>query len=198
MLSQGFHQTYLSNDPLPIVLLSFEANRSEAGTEVLLRWTTLREWNNAYFTIERSIDGKDFSPLFEIEAAGSSNRPINYTATDNRALPCASYYRLRQTDFDGSTSLSEPVVIPALNMNEGLRVTVFPNPAGEETTLLLNAGPGAHEVELRDAQGRYIRTESFEGNRKRLSLMGLSGGVYVLRLRDNRGEMKYLRILKQD
>src|SRR5690554_6931305 len=41
--------------PLPIVLLSFEANREEDS--IRLDWTTLSERNNDYFTLEHSMTG---------------------------------------------------------------------------------------------------------------------------------------------
>ncbi|TAE91113.1 MAG: hypothetical protein EAY81_00260, partial [Bacteroidetes bacterium] len=53
---------------LPINLLSFKATKINAGT--LLSWKTLSETNNKMFIIQKSIDGKVFSPLTEIKGKG--------------------------------------------------------------------------------------------------------------------------------
>jgi hypothetical protein len=100
------------NNPLPIDLLSFQA--SPNGNEVLLEWVTGSEVNNQLFNIERSIDAINFTQILTQEASGNSSLTIKYRDFDKDPLQGISYYRLKQTDFNGTYTYSE---IVAVNFN---------------------------------------------------------------------------------
>ena len=99
--------------PLPIQLLSFNAVKN--NQQVDCKWSTAIEFNNDFFTIERSKDAINFDPIGIVDGAGNSNSILNYSLTDYHPLAGINYYRLRQTDFDGHSTLSE---IRSVNMNE--------------------------------------------------------------------------------
>ncbi|NQX98097.1 MAG: hypothetical protein HRT73_09495, partial [Flavobacteriales bacterium] len=86
-------------NPLPITLLSFEATANE--DKVDLKWSTSTEINNGFFTIERSADAKNWEEIVTTNGAGNSNQTIEYFETDYEPLEGVSYYRLKQTDFNG-------------------------------------------------------------------------------------------------
>ncbi|PLX01219.1 MAG: hypothetical protein C0594_13795, partial [Marinilabiliales bacterium] len=94
---------------LPIKLTRFEGKPS--GLENMLIWETASECNNNYFTIEKSKDAKEFIVLGTVAGAGYSNSSITYTYTDNNPYKNISYYRLRQTDYDGKSTLSSTIKI---------------------------------------------------------------------------------------
>jgi len=115
--------------PLPIELLNFEANFKENKVDV--KWSTATETNNYYFTVERSADGINFEGIATITGAGNSSNLINYNKSDFEPLSGISYYRLRQTDRDGSFSYSQ---IVAVNVGRYF-FTLGPNPASDEIFL---------------------------------------------------------------
>ncbi|MCK6650293.1 MAG: DUF2341 domain-containing protein, partial [Bacteroidia bacterium] len=94
-------------NPLPIELLSFTAQY--VGENVKLRWETSSEHNNDYFTIERSADGTNFSDIGTVNGAGNSSVHQNYQFIDHDPYEAITYYRLKQTDFDGAFSRSHIV-----------------------------------------------------------------------------------------
>ena len=94
---------------LPIELLNFEASMN--GNKVTLTWTTATEINNDFFTVERTLDGISFEEVLEMPGAGNSNTPLTYIAEDNTPLPGTSYYRLKQTDYDGTFEYSSMVEV---------------------------------------------------------------------------------------
>jgi hypothetical protein len=98
-----------SNDenPLPVELINFNATPNSEYVD--LNWSTASETNNDYFTVERSADGINFSKLLTKKGFGNSTQQHNYNATDLAPLQGTSYYRLRQTDFDGNFTLSNIV-----------------------------------------------------------------------------------------
>ena len=89
---------------LPIKLVQFDAKAAGAAVEVT--WTTAEEKNNDFFSIERSEDGQNFVKIEEIDGAGNSSQILRYKTMDNQPLAGISYYRLKQTDFDGKFSCS--------------------------------------------------------------------------------------------
>lgn len=94
-----------NGSPLPISLLNFDA--TPILDAVKLEWTTLTETNNDYFTIERTKDGVSFETIAKIYGAGNSNTLLNYSLYDEKPYTGLSYYRLTQTDFDGTQTHSD-------------------------------------------------------------------------------------------
>lgn len=126
--------------PLPVELVSFSARRQTDG--IRLDWNTATETNNRGFRIERSADGTgQFEPIGWMDGHGSTTLPHSYTFLDTD-LPRAGvlYYRLRQTDFDGSEQLTDIRAVLLENDGQGNRLTVWPNPAGAKIRLQLPPG----------------------------------------------------------
>ncbi|MBI2271003.1 MAG: T9SS type A sorting domain-containing protein [Bacteroidetes bacterium] len=125
--------------PLPIELLRFEAICKQGS--VYLTWATATEINNDYFTIEKCSDGINFKEVLNVKAAGNSSTIRDYTGVDENLLPETSYYRLKQTDFDGKYSYSHVIPIDFEN-NSIVNFSVYPNPinilAGENFSLTLS------------------------------------------------------------
>ena len=94
---------------LPVELVEFTAELK--GTKVILGWSTLTETNNDYFTVQRSGSGIQFETLAEILGAGTTVVPQHYTYIDENPLAGISYYRLKQTDFNGEYSHSHVVPV---------------------------------------------------------------------------------------
>jgi len=115
---------------LPIKLLSFDAQKN--GDVVDLSWVTAEEINNDFFTIERSVDGQVFEELTQVQGAGTSSESRSYSTIDNDPLSGTSYYRLKQTDFNGQYEYFPMVAVDFENTVSTVSVvenlTVGPNP----------------------------------------------------------------------
>ena len=106
--------------PLPIELLWFEAKADEGTHSVQCEWATATEQNNDHFTVERSQAGSQFAAIGMIPGAGTSQSSISYQLEDPSPLSGLAYYRLRQTDIDGCSTLS--AVVP-VRMGSGTSVS---------------------------------------------------------------------------
>lgn len=107
---------------LPVTLLSFKVSAEETG--ILAEWVTVSEENNAYFTLERSVDGKNFTSVGTVPGAVNSRSTRSYQFTDTNPVKGLSYYRLRQTDLDGH---SETFVVRAVRFGNSASVfDVYP------------------------------------------------------------------------
>jgi hypothetical protein len=116
-----------NNAPLPIQLLTFTA--AVVKDDVNLEWETGMELNNDYFTIERSEKGIEFSEVARVQADPSPAATHKYSYVDHYPFTGRSYYRLKQTDFDGTRTYS---ALRTVELSEAaLTMAVFPNPADD-------------------------------------------------------------------
>ncbi len=114
-----------NNAPLPIQLISFTA--AVVKGDVDLNWETATELNNDYFTVQRSAEGLDFSDIDNIQADVSQETTHKYNYVDRNPFFGRSYYRLKQTDFDGAYTYS---TLRMIDIAEAMsKMTAFPNPA---------------------------------------------------------------------
>lgn len=81
---------------LPVEFLDMRAVCVDDQRQLI--WSTGSEHNNAYFTVESGNEFGEFEVLATVNGAGNSNEEITYQ------LPVrdAAYYRLSQTDYDGT------------------------------------------------------------------------------------------------
>jgi hypothetical protein len=131
----GFGVADPGNGGLPIELNVFEA---KAGNEIVnLYWETATEVNNDYFTIERSVSGEEWLALKNIDGAGNSSNTKRYSYNDEKPLSGVSYYRLKQTDYDGHSSYSQT---KAVRMQLESDFITYPNPAADKLIVDNNEG----------------------------------------------------------
>lgn len=150
-------------NPLPIELLSFDAKAT--GSHVELMWSTLSEINNDYFTIERSYDAANFEAVSVVSGAGNSNIRLQYSARDYDPYPGVSYYRLKQTDFNGTFTYSN---MEAVNFeaNNGMDMVLSPNPAENDVEIRFSGVKFSKpDIIIRDLRGNKIFEEHFEMKR---------------------------------
>lgn len=129
--NDGFSVTTVSNIPLPIALVSFDATVKNGI--VFLNWETSAEYENDFFLVERSRDGKTFEPLTKVDGAGTSRERLAYQARDSNPYHGKSYYRLSQTDFDGTIEYFRVLVVKVETFAEVTKL--YPNPVGKEELL---------------------------------------------------------------
>ena len=171
--------------PLPVELTAFTA--VAAGQDGQLAWTTASEKNNDHFNVERSLDGVAFATIGQVAGQNSKTSPTNYQLTDKGIGARASgqvYYRLQQVDTDGTTTYSPVRVVAFPTVAPVISLSMYPNPAGAETTLLLTGLPTAtYQVSIIDATGRLVRHLTVDGLSRTLDLRDLAAGSYALLVR---------------
>lgn len=178
------------NFPLPIELISFSAE--VRNRMVNLFWTTETETNNDYFTVERLKPGNEWEPVVQMEGAGTTTSRKNYSAVDDGPYTGVSYYRLKQTDFDGTSSYSG-IISVTVQPEESLEV--FPNPSSGLFTV--RAQFEFNTVRLTDLLGRPARVnirEMISSNEAEIDSRENIPGVYILQVSDGH-VMQSVRVL---
>lgn len=138
--------------PLPIELLYFKAEVDNSS--VMLEWVTITETNNDYFTLESSTDGKVFNEITRIVGAGTSAEEVYYSYIHHNPIEGTNYYRLKQTDFDGTFSYSEVVTV---KIGKSRDISISPNAVKDMINIRLTEGYERDiELELFNLMGSKI------------------------------------------
>lgn len=166
---------------LPITLHSFEAIKK--ADRVTLKWVTSSEINNEKFIIEKSNNGMLYNGIGEIAGAGNSSTMLSYTF-DDRNPQSINYYRLRQIDFDGTSTISHVISVQQEG-SIGLKPVLYPNPV-KDKLYLLNIGH-VQDLKIFDLLGRPLKTQwskTSEGVFE-LETQFLYQGTYLLVINNN-------------
>ena len=164
--------------PLPIELVSFGATCEDDG--VLLAWSTATELNNDHFTIERSSDVEHWEEVGIVPGAGNSSSLLHYSLVDEAPLPGIAYYRLKQTDMDGTFAHSDMVPAQCAKGNT-INALLYPNPTLEDITLEIPGGKDPLSYTVYNAMGAQVGSGAVTG-RAVLHAAELANGIYVIRL----------------
>ncbi|MGR6086654.1 MAG: T9SS type A sorting domain-containing protein [Arcticibacter sp.] len=170
--------------PLPIELMSFNAN-CESGN-VVLSWTTATEKNNDYFTLLRSIDGVNFESIGNVNGSGNSTTAISYEFIDRTSNGLSYYYKLSQTDFDGTESTFGPIRSTPCSLNGILTANAYQTGQDEISVMIGNPAESQVSVKLFSLDGKLIMVHDQaypQGEHLiRMNTSSLATGIYVVRV----------------
>lgn len=176
--------------PLPIDAMLLTAKTYDQQTTQLV-WQTINEKDNNYFTIERSKDALTWETLGTIESKGDGD--FSYNFKDQSPYKPTTYYKLKQTDYNGQSSYTAIQVVTFSVDDQAL--TIYPNPTTGylivraanliTSTLQVYNQLGQEittQVTILDANDTYIK----------LDLSKLPTGTYFMKLSD-----KMTKIIKE-
>ena len=171
-----------SSVPLPIKLLNFNASFHSNGS-VVIYWQTASEIQNDYFTIERSVDGLTFETVKNIEGAGTSSMLLNYSEIDTSPYVGKSYYRLKQTDFNGQFNYSEIRSVNSAGFAKP-EVYMYPNLVTNKLTIEGKKSE-LNEISIYDMQGQNVtyltKKSTVNENVVVIDLSQLDKGIYHIK-----------------
>ena len=168
---------------LPITLLTFRAQATPQGTQLI--WSSLSERNNDYFTLSLSRDGLEYQNITQVAGSGTTFTPRTYRYQDGPRGRGTYYYRLSQTDYDGTTEILGVRTVrieEAQQARMGLARSVL---KANEDVALTQVPEGTQQVSvyLTDASGRqHLQVPvSLSGEPTLLlSQLNLPAGLYLL------------------
>ncbi len=170
-LTLGIKDSLIS--PLPITLVDFTARRS--NNTIQFDWQTASEMNSDFFEIEQSytVQEGSWKSIYKTIAAYNSTTLLSYTYIMANNDAGIVYYRLKETDVDGTVQYSKIITISEKIKNA---VNIYPNPAVESVNI----------------QGRFISWEIVDehgntiviGKDALIDISTLPKGVYYLKIND--------------
>ena len=183
--------TTMANDfciTLPVELSSFSSRCT--GAQKTFNWSTATEKNNQFFTLEKSKDGENFEPLTKISGSGTSTKTRTYSYTYSEEQSEYKYYRLKQTDFNGSTKILKVAYSNCVDAVGSLKLT--PNPANKEVNVEFEASQeSVFTINVIDLMGRIVKSTQYaaiEGsNQMQVDIQDLLAGSYYVSIANATG-----------
>ncbi len=151
----------ISNE-LPVKFLRFYVNVE--GDNVRIRWTTDSEYDNDFFTVERSVDMVNWENLENVPGAGTSPGAGEYEYYDTEPKQGVNYYRIRQTDLNQAFDFThiEKIEFDYDMVNDIADVAIAPNPLpGSTDSFIVNGEKSllGATIKLIDITGKEIRSQ---------------------------------------
>ena len=167
------------NAPLPLNLLSFEAELDNKNTR--LNWQTIDEKNVEHFEIQHSPNGKTFTPLNIVQAKNGKEQ--TYLILDEKPYEGSNYYRLKIVDTDGRYQYSK---IESVNHTQKVAFKVFPNPVGKSPNLWIEANNNENfDFTLFDTNGKQVFYQNFNATTNRIDTKQFAKGFYIYKIKTN-------------
>ncbi len=176
---------------LPVELSAFTYRVTNRN--VTLNWTTVSEFNNSGFSIERkTAEGNEWSSVGNVSGNGTTNSTNYYSYTDKNVVTGKYNYRLKQTDFNGNfeyhnLELAIEVGTPSdFNLSQN-----YPNPFNPTTKIDFDiVTDGFVSLKIYNSSGKEIATLvnncTVAGYHSvTFDATGLSSGIYYYKLETN-------------
>lgn len=162
---------------LPISLTGFTAEVKANGVHV--RWATESETHVDFLTLQKSSNGTQFNNLADFPSQGNTVQQRTYGFLDEHPLTGRSYYRLRETDLDGSV-VYHPIV--AVEYAGGRMLDLYPVPVtGGQLNLRTNYFSGLDvKVVISDVLGTVLQESLLRSGEELKVPANFKPGVYVL------------------
>jgi hypothetical protein len=190
------------NNPLPVELISFDV--AKQGNTALLTWQTATEMNNQGFVVEVSTNARIYKQIGFVESQNSNSSTVQDYAFTHRANATGTfYYRLKQTDWNGTTKYFGPKVVTFDQVIPAL--SVYPNPFTSTTpalsVLVGSSEPESAAVTITDVFGKVVYSQSIlvgpTQNEVKVDLSNQAAGVYIIRVISPSTGTNQTRIVKQ-
>jgi hypothetical protein len=176
---------------LPVTWIYFNGQAFATSTE--LTWATEREYNNAYFEVEKSTDAINYQVIGRV-MPGQSNTN-EYRFSDLQHVRGISYYRLKQVDANGVFKYSSVVRVS----HTGSDVIKFytNNSSGRLFISIPSDIQGKIQISLYDVNGRMMLRKPLSKGTNDLNIGNLSTlGIYTLVIQNERAVLFTGRFLK--
>jgi len=174
----------------PVELVYFRANISQ--TNPILEWATAVEINNDFFTIERSSNGRDFYEVGRVDGKGDFVGTIEYSFTDRASRQGTWFYRLVQTDFDGTSKTYEAIrAVVQSELKPELKVLKSPSDRNQLVFMLNGVESQEFQASIVDMNGKVINSIALsslptDGQMITMDGLSLNKGIYILNVHNNR------------
>jgi hypothetical protein len=181
---------------LPVELVSFSA-RSNVNRTVSIAWATATETDNHLFRVERSRDLLRFDTLATVPGRGTTYSRTEYAQTDEQPYPGLSYYRLVQTDFDGTQRAYKPISV--FVEGETARLLAWPNPTLNKSFVIRQFGLRDAQISVLDMLGRSVEfgREMLTDDQIQINIgYRKPAGVYTVQVRQGLNEQSIRVVLE--
>ena len=168
---------------VPVELSSFNAQLIDR--DVILNWTTATELNNQGFEIEHSYDNQNFNKIGFVPGFGTTTEIKSYSFRISDVQTGVQYYRLKQIDFDGTSTIYNSVEVTGPVPNTFVLNQNHPNPFNPSTTISFSLPVESNvTIKLFNLLGQEVKqitSSNFQAGNHNIEFnaASLSSGTYI-------------------
>jgi hypothetical protein len=187
-------------------LANLKGNYESAG-DVVLDWNSIAEVSGDRYEIERSTDGKKWSTVGSLKAAGRSSQLKSYRFSDHVGSYTAKrkdlFYRLKAVNTGGEAWTSKILVVRVYNSTFTQMISVAPDVAKNDITATVQLNePAIIVMKVVDNAGSEIMRKSIKANggSNTLAMEGtnnLGKGNYTFEVIVNSTERMSVALIKE-
>jgi hypothetical protein len=178
---------------LPVNLLSFSGQYT--NNLVKLSWSTAQEQQNKTFEVQYSANGYAFETIGTVPGNNNSNQVNNYQFNTTHYQSGKNFYRLKQVDVDGHSTISS---IATILIDQQTIISLAPNPASTKLNVsVYQPVSGRLQLTLTTLAGQQVWATVLAGNSNNatINLPALTKGVYVATITNSKGEKLFVNKL---
>jgi parallel beta-helix repeat protein len=159
---------------LPVTFINpFRATK--INESVKIEWTTAYEKDNAFFEVQRSVNGMDFYAVGNVKSVGNSTQITPYSFVDNKPNTGINYYRIKQIDLDEKSVFTNILTV----FFDSNKLSIYPNPAYDKLIFLTDET--IEFVKIKSLNGAVLKVQ--KGNFSQLDLSNFVSGLYILEVK---------------
>jgi len=181
----------ISPNPLPVTLTSFTVSKEQ--TSALLNWSTSQETNSESFSIEHSLNAKNWNKIGIVLSNSESSTLRKYNFKHKNPAAGENFYRLKMFDKDGTYTYSK---IQSLTFDElPDKLLVFPNPATDLLTMTVKDLVLVKSVRLHNQKGNTVYSAYGSNITKNIDIKNLGAGPYIVVVTNKDGSVLTSKIV---
>lgn len=180
-----FVKTTLNTLPVKWISVNAVLNTHQ---QPFITWK-VQESSNNYFSVEYSRDGIYFTTAGMVNSKGDGVNSYSFTHENN--IAAKTYYRIRQTDKDGTHTYSKIIFIQPGERSS--RLTVYPNPGHETINISVSENYLTSKAILINSGGIVLQQIQLSSKNVTVDMKQYTPGIYILRMHDGRA----IKIMKK-
>lgn len=170
-----YYKTF-SATVLPVSWHKVTATR-QSENSVTVNWSTAQEINNNYFVVERSVDMQNWEEAGTVKGFGNTSILHEYSYRDLGSSLSFIYYRLRQVDYDGTSSLSPILSVPTSATGKNAKPVIISK--HHEITVATSNTSDLIDIKIIRLNGQVAFEKSIMSNEP-VFLSQLPSGSYII------------------
>lgn len=161
--------------------VEFSSFLAEKEQEVVaLKWRTETEIDNEYFSVQRSVNGRDFIEIGRTPGGGTSVKAQDYKYLDHSPISGLNYYRIRSNSSSGESKITQ---VRQVRWSDENRSKIFPTFFTSELTVQTELS--AYSIEVYSSLGVPVLKLNDLSGTHILKVGNLPTGNYAVKISDD-------------
>lgn len=183
-----------TSGPLPVSFGTVRA--AQQGSAIKIDWSNLTEQDVISYSVEHSLNGRDFTGLAAVAATRNDGGKADYSYLHATPVRGINYYRIRSAETTGAAKVS--IIVKVDTRGGKMDIVIYPNPVTDGTISLqaTDLAKGQYNIRVIASNGQQVYTQglSHAGGSVTESIQlpaAIKAGIYNLVI--SSGEMKMVK-----